>query len=154
MSDNMNDDMMETEEHHETKSASKAQQLKLYVGNLSYNTTSEGLSDLFGKIADVTDAKVIKDRETDRSKGFGFVTIEFTSQSQKDEALELNGTTFDGRSIKVNVAEDKPKEARSFGGGDRGGDRGGYKPRSSGGDRGGFGGSRDSGDRGGRGRSY
>jgi RNA recognition motif-containing protein len=102
---------------------------KLFVGGLSFNTTDEGLREGFARFGEITEAKVITDRDTGRSRGFGFVT--FTTEEAAQQAIaELNGTEFDGRNIKVNEAQDKP---RGGGGGGRGGGRGGDR----GGDRGG-----------------
>jgi cold-inducible RNA-binding protein len=111
---------------------------KLYVGNLSYSINDQTLNDLFTQFGAVESAKVITDRNSGRSKGFGFV--EMTSDDEATQAIEkLNGTEQDGRDIIVNEA--RPMEPRE--GGSRGGDRGG---------RGGYGGGRG-GDRGGRGGS-
>jgi cold-inducible RNA-binding protein len=83
---------------------------KLYVGNLSYNTTEEDLRTLFSGTGTVTSVSLIKDRSTDRSKGFAF--IEMSSQSEAEEAIKsLNGTSLDNREIKVNKA--RPREKRS-----------------------------------------
>lgn len=90
---------------------------KLYVGGLSWGTTNSDLQEAFEQFGHVEEARVITDRETGRSRGFGFVT--FSSQAEAQEALSLDGTTLDGRSIKVNVANDKPA-----GGGGGGGGRG------------------------------
>jgi len=88
---------------------------KLYVGNLSWNTTDSTLSDAFAQAGGVVSAKVIFDKATNKSKGFGFV--EMTSGEEASKAIELfNGKDLDGRTIKVSEAkpqEDKPK--RSFG---------------------------------------
>jgi RNA recognition motif-containing protein len=84
-------------------------QNKLYVGNLSYDVNNESLTDMFKEFGEVTEAVVIVDRETNRSKGFGFVT--FTKEEDAAKAIkELDGKELDGRSIKVNVA--KPRESR------------------------------------------
>ena len=98
--------------------------MKLYVGNLSFNTTSQGLEDLFGAIGTVDSANIIEDRETGRSRGFGFVEMASDAEGQ-DAIAKLDGKEIDGRNLKVNEA--KPQN----GGGGRGGSRG---------DRGGFGG--------------
>jgi cold-inducible RNA-binding protein len=84
-------------------------QNKLYVGNLSYDVNNESLTDMFKEFGEVTEAVVIVDRETNRSKGFGFVT--FTKEEDAAKAIkELDGKEIDGRNIKVNVA--KPRESR------------------------------------------
>jgi cold-inducible RNA-binding protein len=103
---------------------------KLYCGNLSYNMGSAELEQLFGQFGSVKSAEVINDRDTGRSKGFGFV--EMGSDQEALAAIEgINGTEHDGRTLTVNEA--RPKAERSGGGG--GGGRGGY-----GGGRGGGGG--------------
>ncbi len=84
--------------------------MNIYVGNLSYKMTDEDLSNLFKDFGDVTEGKIVIDRETGRSKGFGFV--EMTNQAEGEEAIkQLDGKEVDGRNIKVNVA--RPKEDRS-----------------------------------------
>ncbi|MCA8999813.1 MAG: RNA-binding protein, partial [Planctomycetaceae bacterium] len=87
---------------------------KLYVGNLSYNTTEDDLKDLFEQAGNVVSVTVIKDRETGRSKGFGFVEME--SEDAAAAAIEaLNGQPHEGRNLTVNEA--RPRENRSGGGG-------------------------------------
>ena len=99
---------------------------KLYCGNLSFNVTSSDLDQLFGQFGTVQSAEVISDRDTGRSKGFGFV--EMSSDAEAQAAIDgVNGTEHDGRTLTVNEA--RPKENRSGGGGGRGGGgggRGGY----------------------------
>lgn len=91
---------------------------KLFVGGLSWDTNDDGLRRAFAAHGDVTDAKVINDRDTGRSRGFGFVT--FANADDAQAAIgQLDGTDLDGRTIRVNVAENKPR------GGGRGGPRGG-----------------------------
>ena len=93
--------------------------MKLYVGNLSFQTGNQELEELFATIGAVESATVVEDRETGRSRGFGFV--EMASQEDGEKAIaEFNGTEFAGREIKVNEA--KPREDR----GGRGGGGGGY----------------------------
>ncbi len=105
--------------------------MKLYVGNLSFNTSNQDLNELFGSVGTVESTNIIEDRETGRSRGFGFV--EMSSKEEGQSAIEqLNGKEIDGRELKVNEA--KPQENRGGGGGGRGGDRGGFK-----GGRGGYG---------------
>ena len=95
--------------------------MKLYVGNISFNTSNQDLNDLFGAVGTVESANIIEDRETGRSRGFGFV--EMASQAEGENAIaQLNGKEVDGRALKVNEA--KPQENRSGGGG-RGGREGG-----------------------------
>jgi RNA recognition motif-containing protein len=102
---------------------------KLYVGNLSFDTTQDDLLQLFGQYGQVTSAQVVMDRDTGRSRGFAFVEM----ASGGDEAIQAtNLMQFQGRSLTVNEA--KPRE----GGG--GGSRGGYGGGGGGGSRGGYGG--------------
>lgn len=106
---------------------------KLYVGNLPYSTTDEILQTRFSECGNVESAKVITDRETGRSKGFGFV--EMSSDDEANTAIErLNGQDFDGRAI--NVSEARPQGDRPGGGGGRGGG-GGFRGGGGGGGRGG-----------------
>ncbi len=92
---------------------------KVFIGGLSWNTDNDGLRQAFEQFGDIEDARVITDRETGRSRGFGFVTFG-TSDSAQTAISQMDGTELDGRNIKVNVAEDKPR-----GGGHRGGGGGG-----------------------------
>jgi RNA recognition motif-containing protein len=97
---------------------------KLYVGNLSFNTTENDLSDAFAAHGTVTETNLMMDRETGRPRGFGFITM--SSSEEANKAIEaLNGKEMDGRALTVNVA--KPREERG-GGGRReyGGSSGGY----------------------------
>ena len=95
-------------------------EIKVYVGGLSYDTTEEGLSTLFSQAGTVKSVHIATDRETGRSRGFGFV--ELGTQSEMDKAIQMfNGKQLDGRTLTVNQA--KPREERSGGGG--GGSRGG-----------------------------
>jgi cold-inducible RNA-binding protein len=106
--------------------------VKLYVGNLSFSTTSDELQQLFAQAGTVESATVVEDRETGRSRGFGFV--EMTSKEEGEKAIEqFNGTDLNGRNLTVNEA--RPREDR----GNRGGGRG------FGGNRGGGGGGRNAG---------
>jgi RNA recognition motif-containing protein len=116
---------------------------KLYVGNLSYNVTSSDLEQLFGQHGQVTSAQVINDRDTGRSKGFGFV--EMSSDEEATAAIAaLNGQQHDGRTLTVNEARPKEDRGGGFGGGGGrgggGGGRGGYGGGGGGGGRGGYGG--------------
>ncbi len=86
----------------------RTMQLKLYVGNLSYNAKEEDLNTLFAKYGNVQSVSVITDKFTSRSKGFAFVEMSSVEEAQK--ALELNGTEFLGRNI--TVSEARPKEPR------------------------------------------
>jgi cold-inducible RNA-binding protein len=93
---------------------------KLFVGSLSWNTTDDDLRRAFETFGEVTDAKVISDRETGRSRGFGFVT--FGEGDHADTAVkQMNGSMLDGRSINVNEAQERAP--RSGGGGGGGGGR-------------------------------
>jgi len=119
---------------------------RLYVGNLSYDTDTETLRQAFAGSGEVTDAHVVTDRESGRSRGFGFVTMATPDQAKK--AIEqMNGAVIDGRSIRVNEAEERPRGGGFGGGGGRGGFGGGGGGGGFGG--GGFGGG--GGGRGGRG---
>lgn len=98
---------------------------KLYVGNLSWGTTSDSLSDAFSKAGQVVSATVISDKMTGRSRGFGFVEME---DADADNAISMfNGKDLDGRNITVNEArpmsEKPPRRDFNSRGGDRGGDR-------------------------------
>lgn len=143
---------------------------RLYVGNLSFNTTADGVRAAFADFGSVDDVYLVSDRETGRSRGFAFVTMGSPEDAQR--AIEgMNGKPLDGRPLRVNEAEERQSRGgggggggRSFGGGggggggrggyggggggggyggDRGGDRGGYDDRGGGrGGRGGRGGGR------------
>ena len=94
--------------------------MKIYVGNMSFKTTEDGLRDLFSAYGDVSEAAIVTDRETGRPRGFGFVTMPDNTQAQA--AIDaLNGTEADGRTLNVNEAKPKP----AGGGGGRGGYGGG-----------------------------
>ena len=111
---------------------------KLYVGNLSYGVTASDLQNLFSPHGAIQSAEVINDRDTGRSKGFGFVQMGGDAEAQAAIAA-LNGQEHDGRALTVNEA--KPREDRPRGGGGGGGGRGGYGGGGGGGGgRGGYGG--------------
>lgn len=117
---------------------------KLYVGNLSFNTTETELMDLFGQAGTVTEAMIMQDRFTGKSRGFAFVTM--GSDAEAAEAVtKFHGKTVDGRPLTVNEA--RPKEERPRGGG--GGYGGGFRGERGGGQR--EGGFREGGYRGDRG---
>jgi len=111
---------------------------KVYVGNLSWNTTDDSLRQAFSGFGNVTDSIVMRDRDTGRSRGFGFVT--FTNDSEANSAIEgLNEQELDGRRIRVNLANARPSGGGGGGGGGYsrgGGGGGGY----GGGGQGGYGG--------------
>lgn len=142
---------------------------KLYVGNLTYDTTEDNLVELFSEYGEVLSAQIIIDRDTNRSKGFGFVEM---ADGADEAANALNGQDFRGRNLTVNEA--RPREDRPRGGGGGGGGRGygggggggyggggggsyggggggGYGGGGGGGGRGGYGGGGSSGGGGGRG---
>lgn len=88
--------------------------VKIYVGNLSFSTTEQGLEEAFGAFGGVRSASIINDRQTGRSRGFGFV--EMDDDAEGNAAIEgLNGTDLDGRALTVNEA--RPRTERSGGGG-------------------------------------
>jgi len=94
---------------------------KLFVGGLNWKTTDDGLRHAFERFGEVTEAKVITDRETGRSRGFGFVT--FVDSNAADSAIsEMNGTQLEGRTIQVNEAQQRGFRGPSAGG-PRGRDR-------------------------------
>jgi RNA recognition motif-containing protein len=97
--------------------------MRLYVGNLSYNTTSQSLEALFAQYGQVKSAEVVQDRDTGRSKGFGFV--EMVDANQAREAIEaLNQKDHDGRPLTVNEARPREERGGRGGGGGGGGGRG------------------------------
>lgn len=94
---------------------------RIYVGNLSFNATAETLREAFSALGSVTDVHVVTDRETGRSRGFGFVTMGDAHEATNAIAT-MNGTSLDGRTLRVNEAEDRPQRG-GFGGGGGGGPR-------------------------------
>jgi RNA recognition motif-containing protein len=118
---------------------------KLYVGNLPYSATEDGLKTHFSSAGSVASVKIIIDSETGRSKGFGFVEMESDDGAQS-AVSQLDGQEYEGRSLRVSEAKPQPeRESRGGGGGGFGGGR-------SGGGFGGGGGNRGGGDRGGNSR--
>ena len=113
---------------------------KLYVGNLAYGVTDADLQRMFEAHGTVQSAQVIMDRDTNRSKGFGFVEMGSDQEAQAAIAA-MNGKDVDGRALTVNEARPKTEGGRGGGGG--GGGRGGYGGGGGGGGRGGYGGGRD-----------
>ena len=123
---------------------------KIYVGNLSYDTTEDELREMFAKAGTVSSVELIKDRDTGSSKGFAFVTM--NSQEEADQAIQqFNGQTLGNRELRVSIA--RPREERSGGGGGYGG-RGGGGGGGYGGNRSGGGGNRDRRGGGGGNRRY
>ncbi len=116
----------------------------LYVGNLPFTTTQADLEQLFGQYGTVTKAQVISDRETGRSRGFGFVEM---SSGTEEAIAALNGAEYQGRRLTVNEAKPREERPRGGGGGGYGGGGGGYGG-------GGGGGRRPSGGGGGYGGGY
>ncbi len=109
--------------------------MKLYVGNLAFQTSSEDLQQLFAQAGTVESASVVEDRDTGRSRGFGFV--EMASKEEGAAAIaQFNGKEVNGRSLTVNEAKPRENRGGGFGGGGGGGRSGG----GGGGGRGGFGG--------------
>ncbi len=97
---------------------------KLFVGGLSWDTNDESLRSAFDRFGEVLEAKVITDRDTGRSRGFGFVTMSDATVAQT-AMREMDGTMLDGRAIRVNEAQDRRGGGGGGGGGGRGGRRGG-----------------------------
>jgi cold-inducible RNA-binding protein len=123
---------------------------KLFVGNISFNTTENDLQDAFAAHGTVTEANLMVDRMSGRPRGFGFVTMSTPEEAQK--AIEaMNGASLDGRNLTVNLA--RPREERSGGGGG-GGDRGYGGSRGGGGGRREYSGGGGGGGGGGRGNRY
>ena len=96
-------------------------QNKLYVGSLPFSFEENDLENQFSSFGEIREVKLIRDRESGRSKGFAFVTFETEEAAQA--ALELNGSEMGGRSVRVNIAIDKPRSGGGGGGGHRGGNR-------------------------------
>ena len=113
--------------------------MKLYVGNLAFQTSSNELQELFTQVGTVESANVVEDRDTGRSRGFGFVEMATKEEGQAAIA-QLNGKEVNGRALTVNEA--RPREDRRPGGGGRGGFGGGNR-FGGGGNRGGGGGNRE-----------
>lgn len=124
--------------------------MNLYVGNLSWTMTEDDLRNLFEQYGTVSSIKIVKDRETGRSKGFGFVEMENDTEAQ-NALSSLYDKEILGRKIVINEAQERPAKPgggggfkkRSFGGGggggyNKGGGGGGYRDRDRGGDRGGY----------------
>ncbi len=108
---------------------------RLYVGNLAFSTTEEAIRSTFAEFGEVTEAKLMIERETGRSRGFAFVQMA-TAEGAKAAIEQMNGALLDGRPLRVNEAEQRPER----GGGGGGGGRGGYGGGGGGGYGGGGGG--------------
>ncbi len=106
-------------------------QTKIYVGNLSYDSGQLELENFFSQYGEVKEVKLISDRETGRSKGFGFVT--FATVDAANASLKADGTELQGRKIRVNIANDEGQRSGGGGAGARG-----PRPSNGGGFRGGF----------------
>lgn len=98
--------------------------MNIYVSNLSYNSTNESLQTLFEEYGTVSSANIITDRETGRSRGFGFVEMPDDTEGQR-AIDELNDTNFEGKTISVNVARPRVERSNNGGGYNRGGNSGG-----------------------------
>ncbi len=110
----------------ENKSNNKSSENKIYVGNLSYKMRDNDLEDYFKEFGEITDAKVIMERDNqDRSKGFGFVTFA-DAESAKSAVEKADGEELDGRNMKVSIAQNKPRDNNR-----RGGFRGGNDRRNN-----------------------
>jgi RNA recognition motif-containing protein len=109
--------------------------MKMYVGNLAWSVTNSELEGLFSAYGPVRSAEVIMDRETGRSRGFGFVEME--GQDAAQQAMQaLNGSPYQGRNLTVNEARERtPRAGSGGGGGGGGGGRGGYRGGGGGGGR-------------------
>jgi cold-inducible RNA-binding protein len=109
---------------------------RLFVGSLSWDTDDNGLRSAFERYGTVDDAKVMTDRETGRSRGFGFVTFSDSATAQS-AMQQMNGAQLDGRTLAVSEAQERAPRAGGFGGGGGGGggggDRGGGRPARGGG---------------------
>jgi len=101
---------------------------KLFVGGLSWDTTDDGLRQAFASYGEITEAKVITDRDTGRSRGFGFVTFD-QDEDAKTAISKMDGTNLDGKTIKVNEAQEKSPRGGGRSGGGFGGGRGGGRNR-------------------------
>ena len=101
---------------------------KLFVGGLSWDTTDDGLRQAFASFGEITEAKVITDRDTGRSRGFGFVTFA-QDEDAKKAISQMDGTSLDGKTIKVNEAQEKSPRGGGRSGGGFGGGRGGGRNR-------------------------
>lgn len=99
---------------------------RLYVGNLSYDVTSDALRTCFAECGEVTETHVVTDRETGRARGFAFVTMKTDAEAQ-NAISQLNGAMLDGRALRVNVAEERARNGFGGGGGGNRNARGGHR---------------------------
>ncbi len=104
--------------------------MNIYVSNLSFNVRDEDLQEYFAEYGEVTSAKVIKDKFTNKSRGFAFVEMPDDAAAQK-AIQELDGASVDGRNIGVSVAKPREERSNGGGGGNRGGGGGGFQRRSN-----------------------
>ena len=112
---------------------------RLYVGNLTFDTTEMTVRDAFAEFGEVTDVKLVLDRDTGRSRGFAFVSMARAEDAQK-AIQQMDGSVLDGRPLRVNIAEDRPQRGGGGGGGFGGGGGGGGRGGRGGGGYGGGGG--------------
>lgn len=105
---------------------------KLYVGNLSYDTTEDQIRTLFSQAGDIAEIAFIMDRDTGRPKGFGFVTMQ-TEEGAQEAIKRFNGQSVDNRALTVNEARPREERSGGFGGGNRGGGFGGNRGGNGGG---------------------
>jgi RNA recognition motif-containing protein len=125
---------------------------RLYVGNLSFNTTKQSVEALFASVGEVTEVHIALDRDSGQPRGFGFVTMG-SAQAAQNAITKLNGAVLDGRPLRVNEAQERPQRSGGGGGGFGGGGGGGGGfggGGGGGGGRGGGGGDRRGGGGGGR----
>ena len=102
---------------------------KLFVGGLSWDTTDEGLREAFTPYGEITESKIITDRDTGRSRGFGFVTFS-EDENAKSAISKMDGSSLDGKILKVNEAQERSPRGGGYSGGGFGGARGGGRNRS------------------------
>jgi RNA recognition motif-containing protein len=114
---------------------------RLFIGGLSWDTDDDGLRAAFERFGEISDVKVITERETGRSRGFGFVTFVDAANAQR-AIEEMNGSTLDGRTLNVNEAQERARGGGGGGYGGGGGGGGGGRGGGGGGGRGGGGGGR------------
>jgi len=112
---------------------------RLYVGNLSFQATTETLKAAFASMGEVVDVHIVTDRESGQSRGFGFVTMG-SAQEAQNAIAQLNGTMIEGRPVRVNEAEERQPRGGGGGGGRSGGGGGGFRGGGGGGGSGGGGG--------------